>query len=52
VNTSENLGRFYTGGYNRIVVEGAGHFVQREKPAVVAEQVRKVLGAIRGILKA
>jgi pimeloyl-ACP methyl ester carboxylesterase len=46
VETSENLGRFYTSGYNRIVVEGAGHSVQREKPEAVAEQVRKMLRAI------
>ena len=46
VNTSENLERFYRGGYNRVVVEGAGHFVQRERPAVVAEQIRTMLRAI------
>jgi len=46
VNTSENLERFYSGGYNRIVVEGAGHFVQRERPEVVAEQIRTMLRAL------
>src|SRR5215471_10122032 len=46
VNTSENLERFYRGGYHRIVVEGAGHFVQRERPEIVAEQIRTMLRAI------
>jgi pimeloyl-ACP methyl ester carboxylesterase len=46
VDTSENLDRYYMGGYNRIVVEGAGHFVQRERPEIVVEQVRTMLRAL------
>jgi pimeloyl-ACP methyl ester carboxylesterase len=36
---SEDRGRYFTAGYRRVVVPGAGHFVPREAPATVAELV-------------
>jgi pimeloyl-ACP methyl ester carboxylesterase len=42
-HTSENLGRFYIGGYERIVAQNAGHFVQHEQPDLVTEQIQKLL---------
>jgi hypothetical protein len=31
------LGAILYGGYNRVFVEGVGHFVRRERPEVVAD---------------
>jgi pimeloyl-ACP methyl ester carboxylesterase len=34
--------RFYTGHYERRVILGAGHFIQREKPAAVIEAIADI----------
>jgi pimeloyl-ACP methyl ester carboxylesterase len=39
VEQSEGAERYFTGGYQREVIEGAGHFVQRESPGAVAAAV-------------
>ena len=40
---SEGLGKFFTGSYERVVLEGVGHFPHRESPLRVAEAViRKI----------
>jgi pimeloyl-ACP methyl ester carboxylesterase len=36
---SEALERFFTAGYERIVVADVGHFPHREAPATVAEAI-------------
>jgi len=36
---SEGQEKYFTGGYRRIVIDGAGHFVHREAPQAVAEAV-------------
>jgi pimeloyl-ACP methyl ester carboxylesterase len=36
---SEDRGGYFTAGYRRVVVPGAGHFVPREAPGTVAELV-------------
>ena len=36
---SEGLERFFTGRYDRILLEGIGHFPHRESPIQVAEAV-------------
>jgi pimeloyl-ACP methyl ester carboxylesterase len=36
---SENMERFFTGGYERILLDGVGHFPMREAPAAVANAV-------------
>jgi pimeloyl-ACP methyl ester carboxylesterase len=40
--------RFFGGTYTRMEIPGVGHFVQRERPDIVAELVRK-LSAGRGV---
>lgn len=42
--TTEGAGRHFTGGYERVFVDGAGHFPQREDPAATAAAI---LGRIR-----
>ena len=42
---SEGLERYFTGSYQRKVIEGAGHFVQREAPDAVAAAVLQHLSA-------
>lgn len=37
--SSEGRERFFTGGYDRLVLQGVGHFPSREAPAAVAEAV-------------
>ena len=34
--SSQGQDRYFTGGYRRIVIDGAGHFPHREAPAEVA----------------
>jgi pimeloyl-ACP methyl ester carboxylesterase len=36
---TEDLARFFAGGYRRVVVPGAGHFVPREAPGTVADLI-------------
>lgn len=36
---SEGREKYFTGGYRRILIEGAGHFLHREAPQQVAEAV-------------
>jgi pimeloyl-ACP methyl ester carboxylesterase len=42
---SEGLERFFTGGYNRAVLDGVGHFPHREAPREVAAIVTAHLRA-------
>ncbi len=37
--TTDGAGRYFTKGYLRILMEGVGHFPQRENPAWVAEEI-------------
>jgi pimeloyl-ACP methyl ester carboxylesterase len=37
--TSDGMGRFFTNGYRRVLMEGVGHFPQRENPGWVAQEV-------------
>ena len=42
---TEDLARFFSAGYRRVVVPGAGHFVPREAPGTVADLVLDELRA-------
>ena len=37
--TSDGMGRYFTNGYRRILVDGVGHFPQRESPRLVADEI-------------
>ena len=37
--TTDGAGRYFTGGYKRILLDGVGHFPHRENPAAVAEAI-------------
>jgi hypothetical protein len=37
--SSQGLGRFFTGSYTRLLLNGIGHFPHREAPEEVAEAV-------------
>ena len=37
--TTDGAGRYFTNGYRRILLEGVGHFPQRERPDVVATEI-------------
>ena len=37
--TTDGAGRYFTNGYRRILLEGVGHFPQRERPEVVATEI-------------
>jgi pimeloyl-ACP methyl ester carboxylesterase len=39
LSSSEGQEKFFTGGYARFMIEGAGHFLPREAPDVVAKAV-------------
>jgi pimeloyl-ACP methyl ester carboxylesterase len=42
--TSEGKERFFTGGYERLVLEGVGHFPQREAADAVARAITRFIG--------
>ena len=41
--TSDGMGRYFTNGYRRILIDGAGHFPQRENPKLVADEILRHL---------
>ncbi len=41
--TTDGSGKYFTNGYKRILVDGAGHFPQRETPRLVADEVLRHL---------
>ena len=45
---SEGDGKYFAGGYHRLVLEGVGHFPHREAPVVVAEAI---VGYFRSLLQ-
>ena len=45
--TSEGKEALFSGAYQRVVIEGAGHFPQREKPIETAEALSTFLSAHR-----
>ena len=44
---SANQDRWFTGGDQRIVLEGVGHFPHREAPEAVAQAIDQHLGSAR-----
>jgi pimeloyl-ACP methyl ester carboxylesterase len=38
-SASENMARLHSGPFERIVLDGLGHFLPREAPALVAEHL-------------
>jgi pimeloyl-ACP methyl ester carboxylesterase len=40
---SDGMGRYFTNGYRRILMEGVGHFPQRENPKWTAEEILRHL---------
>jgi pimeloyl-ACP methyl ester carboxylesterase len=43
-DTSAGKGRFFTGRYERVLLDGIGHFPQREDPAAVAREILRFAG--------
>ncbi len=41
--TSDGMGRYFTNGYRRILVDGVGHFPQRENPKLVGDEILRHL---------
>ncbi len=41
--TTDGAGRYFTGGYKRVLLDRAGHFPQRENPALVADEILRHL---------
>lgn len=41
--TTDGAGRYFTNGYRRVLLEGVGHFPQREAPKLVAEEILRHL---------
>jgi pimeloyl-ACP methyl ester carboxylesterase len=37
--STDGAGRYFTNGYRRILLDGVGHFPQRENPELVAEEI-------------
>ncbi len=46
--TTEGAGQYFTGGYRRVLLDGVGHFPQREDPAGTAGVLLEQLRALRG----
>jgi pimeloyl-ACP methyl ester carboxylesterase len=44
LEVSEGMDALFTGGFRRVVVDGAGHFVHWEKPAEFNRAVLQFLG--------
>jgi pimeloyl-ACP methyl ester carboxylesterase len=42
---SEGLDKLFIGGYQRLLLDGVGHFPHREAPGLVADAVLRLLGA-------
>lgn len=41
--TTDGAGRYFTGGYTRILLDGVGHFPQRENSRLVADEILRHL---------
>ncbi len=41
--TTDGAGRYFTAGYRRVLLEGVGHFPQRENPAAMASEILRHL---------
>ncbi len=41
--TTDGSGRYFTNGYTRILLDGVGHFPQRENPRLVADEILRHL---------
>ena len=44
---SEGLKRFFAGKYDRLLLEGIGHFPHRESPMQVAEGIIRLIQDVR-----
>jgi len=47
-DTSAGREKFFTGQYRRVLLDGLGHFPQRERPEAVTSQVLDFLAASLG----
>ena len=43
---SESMGQVFSGAFERIVLDGVGHFVHAEAPDAVAEHIQRFVGAL------
>lgn len=41
--TTDGAGKYFTNGYKRVLIDGVGHFPQRENPQLVADEILKHL---------
>ena len=46
--TTDGAGRYFTNGYRRVLMEGVGHFPQREQPQWAAEEILRHLRGSAG----